>query len=103
LHLSDAARDYLIDVGYNPDYGARPLRRTIEKHVEDPLAEEMLAGSLPENSLVEIGYKEGEERLIFNAIPAPQDAAEETEEPKAEKSGSAQGNGQSDEDPPATT
>ncbi len=104
LHLSDKARDYLIDVGYNPEYGARPLRRTIEKHVEDPLAEEMLAGSLPENSLVEIEYKEGEEKLLFTAIPAPQgEQAEGDEEPKPEKSGSAQGNGQGDDEPPATT
>jgi len=77
LHLSDSARDHLIEEGYNPEYGARPLRRTIEKHVEDPLAEEMLKGLLPENSLVEIDYKAGDEQLIFEAIAAPNPVAEE--------------------------
>lgn len=79
LHLSDRARDFLIDQGYHPEYGARPLRRTIEKHVEDPLAEEMLKGALPENSLIEIDHKDGEEALCFEAIPAPQPPAEQPE------------------------
>jgi ATP-dependent Clp protease ATP-binding subunit ClpC len=74
LHLSDAARDFLIEEGYNPEYGARPLRRTIEKHVEDPLAEEMLRGNLPENSLIELDHKKDAEELSFNAIPAPEPA-----------------------------
>jgi len=86
LHLSDAARDFLIDQGYHPEYGARPLRRTIEKHVEDPLAEEMLKGALPENSLVEIDHKEGEEALCFEAIPAPK-------QPEQEPEPAASGNG----------
>ncbi len=74
LHLSDAARDFLIDRGFNPQYGARPLRRTIERHIEDPLAEEMLRGKLPENSLVEVEVDaEDAEKLAFNAIPAPED------------------------------
>ncbi len=68
LHLSDSARDYLIDEGYNPEYGARPLRRTIEKHIEDPMAEEMLKGKLPENSLVEIDC--GKDGLTFSAHPS---------------------------------
>ncbi len=87
LHLSDKARDFLIDMGYNPEYGARPLRRTIEKHVEDPLAEEMLKGLLPENSLIEIDYKEGEEALRFEAIPAPTPPESPTPEPAASGNG----------------
>ena len=87
LHLSDAARDFIIDTGYNPEYGARPLRRTIEKHIEDPLAEEMLRGKLPENSLVEVSHNKGDDKLSFNAIPAP-DPAGEKEEPASAGSGS---------------
>lgn len=87
LHLSDKARDYLIDLGYNPEYGARPLRRTIEKHVEDPLAEEMLKGLLPENSLIEIDHVKGEEALRFEAIPAPTPPAPPTPEPAASGNG----------------
>jgi len=46
LTLSDEARDHLIEKGYNPDFGARPLRRAIEQFIEDPLAEEVLRGGL---------------------------------------------------------
>jgi ATP-dependent Clp protease ATP-binding subunit ClpC len=87
LHLSDKARDYLIDMGYNPEYGARPLRRTIEKHVEDPLAEEMLKGLLPENSLIELDHIEGEDALRFEAIPAPNPPIPPTPEPAASGNG----------------
>ncbi|MHC4822917.1 MAG: AAA family ATPase, partial [Planctomycetota bacterium] len=70
LHLSDKARDFLIDKGFNPQYGARPLRRCIERHVEDPLAEELLRGKLPENSLVEMDLDKNGEELCFHAIPS---------------------------------
>ena len=45
LELTDDARQFLIDKGYNPDFGARPLRRAIEQHVEDPISEEILRGA----------------------------------------------------------
>jgi ATP-dependent Clp protease ATP-binding subunit ClpC len=45
LVLTDEAKDYLIVKGYNPDYGARPLRRSIENFIEDPLSEEILRGT----------------------------------------------------------
>jgi len=44
LDLSDEAKEFLIDEGYNPEFGARPLRRAIERHVEDPLSEDILRG-----------------------------------------------------------
>ena len=45
LVLTDEAKEYIIDKGYNPDYGARPLRRAIENMIEDPLSEEILRGA----------------------------------------------------------
>ncbi len=45
LELDEEAKEFLIDKGYDPDFGARPLRRAIEHHVEDPLSEEILRGS----------------------------------------------------------
>ena len=80
LHLSDAARDFVINNGYNPQYGARPLRRTIERYIEDPLAEELLRGDLPENSLVEMDLDKDGDKLTFHAIPTPAPVAEEQEE-----------------------
>ena len=46
LVLDEAARDYLIEKGFDPAYGARPMRRAVEKYLEDPLAEELLKGSV---------------------------------------------------------
>ncbi|RME02670.1 MAG: ATP-dependent Clp protease ATP-binding subunit [Planctomycetota bacterium] len=58
LELTPEAREYLLDKGYNPDFGARPLRRVIENHIEDPLAEELLRGGI-ENSYIRIVLKDG--------------------------------------------
>ncbi len=46
LHLTEAAREFLIGKGFDPTYGARPLRRAVERYLEDPLAEEILRGNL---------------------------------------------------------
>jgi ATP-dependent Clp protease ATP-binding subunit ClpB len=52
LEVSDAARARLVELGYEPALGARPLKRTIVRHVQDPLAEALLAGRFPEGSAI---------------------------------------------------
>ncbi|MEW6078357.1 MAG: ATP-dependent chaperone ClpB [Thermodesulfobacteriota bacterium] len=52
LELTEEARQFLADQGYDPVYGARPLKRAIQKHLENPLALEILKGNIPENSTV---------------------------------------------------
>ncbi|MBU0677460.1 MAG: ATP-dependent Clp protease ATP-binding subunit [Verrucomicrobia bacterium] len=54
LHLSDSAEEFLIGNGYDPAFGARPLRRAIERHLEDPLAEEILRGNITPSERVEV-------------------------------------------------
>jgi ATP-dependent Clp protease ATP-binding subunit ClpC len=54
LRLSKSARDFLIDKGFDTALGARPLRRAIERYVEDPLAEEILRGRLEESPVIEV-------------------------------------------------
>ncbi len=54
ITLDDKARDYLIEKGYNPQFGARPLRRAIERGIEDRLAEEILRGKIKKGSTVAI-------------------------------------------------
>ncbi len=54
LQMSDAAKDFLIGKGYDPAYGARPLRRAIEKYIEDPLAESILRGEIHPDESVEV-------------------------------------------------
>ena len=58
LHLADSAREYLVSRGYDPAYGARPLRRAVEKYLEDPLAEEILRGNVHESEAVEVTSSE---------------------------------------------
>lgn len=54
LHLGDAAREFLVGKGFDPLYGARPLRRAIGRYLEDPLAEEILKGNISGADVVEI-------------------------------------------------
>src|SRR3954466_5268990 len=55
LNLSDEARAWIADKGYDPAYGARPLKRVIQKYVQDPLAELILAGEIKDGETVPIG------------------------------------------------
>ena len=60
LALTQAAIEKIADEGYDPDYGARPLRRAIQKHIEDYLSEELLKGTIEKGQKVTIDVKEGE-------------------------------------------
>jgi ATP-dependent Clp protease ATP-binding subunit ClpC len=64
LELTDQAKEFLIDKGYNPEFGARPLRRAIEHYIEDPLSESVLAGEFKGKNLIKIDVKD-EEHLKF--------------------------------------
>jgi ATP-dependent Clp protease ATP-binding subunit ClpB len=55
IHLSDEARDKLADAGFDPVYGARPLKRAIQQQVENPLAQEILQGKFKPGDLIEVG------------------------------------------------
>lgn len=65
FNISPEAIEYLIDKGYDPAYGARPLRRAIEKFVEDPIAEELIRGTIKSSSVVNINLKDKE--LVFTS------------------------------------
>jgi ATP-dependent Clp protease ATP-binding subunit ClpB len=64
LSLDAKARQWLADKGYDPTYGARPLKRVIQKWVQDPLAQMLLAGELPDGSTIKLGASQG--RLTIN-------------------------------------
>ncbi|AGF78456.1 ATP-dependent chaperone ClpB [Desulfocapsa sulfexigens DSM 10523] len=59
LKISENAKQYLVESGYNPLFGARPLKRAIQRHLEDPLAMEILEGKYPEGSTAEVALQEG--------------------------------------------
>ncbi|MEJ6724541.1 MAG: ATP-dependent Clp protease ATP-binding subunit [Akkermansiaceae bacterium] len=65
LNLAESARDLLVKEGYDPDYGARPMRRAVERFLEDPLAEALLAGDIEEGDTVDAHVKEDEVEISF--------------------------------------
>ena len=65
--LDDKAKDFLIEKGYDPQYGARPMRRAVERFLEDPMAEEILRGNIKSGDLANVSADEG--KLTFN-VPA---------------------------------
>ena len=77
LEVSDEAKDYLGNVGYDPSFGARPLKRAIQRHLENPLAQEILAGRFLPGDTVVVGLTEGE--ITFERRPS--DGASEPAEP----------------------
>jgi ATP-dependent Clp protease ATP-binding subunit ClpC len=80
IELTPEAKEFLIEKGTNTDFGARPLRRAIEQHVEDPLSEEILRGAFKGKDLIKISVREEEDKnkhLYFDAI--------KVEKPEGEK------------------
>jgi ATP-dependent Clp protease ATP-binding subunit ClpC len=75
LDLDTKAKDFLVDKGYDPTYGARPMRRAVERYLEDPLAEEILRGKFQEGTPINVTV-EGD-KLIFTqpAQAAPTEGA----------------------------
>ena len=73
LELDEAAKNFLINKGFNPDFGARPLRRAIGSFIEDPLAEALLGGEYKSGETIIVTHKEDAENLYFQSEPSPKD------------------------------
>jgi ATP-dependent Clp protease ATP-binding subunit ClpC len=67
MELDAAAKEFLIDKGYNPDFGARPLRRALGQYIEDPLAENLLMGEFKSGDEIHVTRIEGQDHLTFKA------------------------------------
>lgn len=67
IELDDAARTWLANRGYDPAYGARPLKRVIQKQVQDPLAEQILAGGVKDGDTVKVSVRDG--AITINGWP----------------------------------
>ncbi len=63
LVADEKAKDFLVEKGYDPTYGARPMRRSVERYLEDPLAEEILKGNLHDGDPVKVSFEDG--KIIF--------------------------------------
>ena len=67
VKIDNKAKDFLIEDGYDPEYGARPMRRSVEKHLEDPLAEHLLRGDVKDGDFVGVTFDKKENKLKFKA------------------------------------
>jgi ATP-dependent Clp protease ATP-binding subunit ClpC len=85
LVLDQSAKEFLIEKGYDPNYGARPMRRAVEKNLEDPLAEKLLRGDVRRGDKVLVTRlqsgegKEATDELVFTAPDRGEGTAEEEE------------------------
>lgn len=67
IKLTDKAKEYLVNRGFDPKYGARPLLRTLQRDLEDPLAEFILVSQYPPNTSITADYDEEEKKIVFSA------------------------------------
>jgi ATP-dependent Clp protease ATP-binding subunit ClpC len=71
VKLTDKAKDFIADKGFDTNFGARPLKRAIQKYLEDPIAEEILKGDVHQGAILEIDYdKEGDKIDVVNKNPS---------------------------------
>ena len=68
--LSDSAKEFLAEKGFDPDFGARPLQRALQKYLEEPLAEKVLDGSLKEGDELKVDYVKDSEELAIGVAKA---------------------------------
>ncbi|AZI23819.1 MULTISPECIES: ATP-dependent Clp protease ATP-binding subunit [Pedobacter] len=85
IALTDNAKDYIADKGFDSNFGARPLKRAIQKYLEDPIAEEILKGELTEGDVLEIDYNKETELISVNH----KKGEKKKEEPKKEEDSSS--------------
>ncbi|MGE5686790.1 MAG: hypothetical protein ACM34D_04735, partial [Gemmatimonadota bacterium] len=63
-----AAIDFLVEKGYDESYGARPLKRAIQRYIEDPLSERILVGEFGRGDEIEVAVAPEGDRLVFSAL-----------------------------------
>jgi ATP-dependent Clp protease ATP-binding subunit ClpC len=94
VELTEKAKDFVADKGYDPKYGARPLNRAIQKYIEDPIAEEILRAQVLHGDIITADYEEGKDELTFTVaksdekpnLPSDERPEEAPSEPEADES-----------------
>ncbi len=68
VELTEAARNWLADEGYDPTFGARPLKRALQKYVESPLSVSLLSGQFTSGDTIRVDVDEATNTLVFNPV-----------------------------------
>jgi ATP-dependent Clp protease ATP-binding subunit ClpC len=66
IEMTEKAKDFIVEHGYDEKFGARPLKRAIQKFIEDPLAEEIIKANLQEGDTIKMDVVDGAEELVIN-------------------------------------
>ncbi|MCK4802771.1 hypothetical protein KAS33_03785, partial [bacterium] len=66
LKVTDGAKDFLVEKGFDPQFGARPLRRAIQRYLEDPLAQEILAKKIKPQAKITADVQDG--KIVFKLL-----------------------------------
>jgi len=77
VKFQDGVREFILEKGYDPKYGARPLRRTIQRYIEDELADMYLKGLLAEGCSIVVSVRDG--NIVFNVEKPAENAVVDTE------------------------
>ena len=70
IKMTDEAKDFISDKGFDPNFGARPLKRAIQKYLEDPLAEEIIKSKLNDGDTIEVGFDKEKSEITIQVIKA---------------------------------
>jgi ATP-dependent Clp protease ATP-binding subunit ClpB len=87
LRITDAAKDLIAEEGYDPAYGARPLKRSIQRLVQNPLAIRVLEGDFEEGDTIVVDREPGTSRLVFRPAGRPAETGTDAEAPQPEPAG----------------
>jgi len=68
IRITDAAKDFICDKGFDAQFGARPLKRAIQKYVEDPLAEEIIKSNIVEGDTIEVDFDKEKQEIRIKAV-----------------------------------
>lgn len=68
IELTKQAKEFLADKGYDPAFGARPLRRALQRYLEDPIAEELLKGKYPDGTKIHVNVNKKKGELRFRTL-----------------------------------
>ncbi|MFM2018890.1 MAG: hypothetical protein RL007_2546, partial [Bacteroidota bacterium] len=66
IELTEKAKDFIVEKGYDQAYGARPLKRAIQKYLEDPLAEEIIKSGISEGDVVTVDYDDEKKDVVIS-------------------------------------
>ncbi|MCK4751492.1 MAG: AAA family ATPase, partial [Bacteroidales bacterium] len=87
IKLTDAAKDYIVEKGYDIQFGARPLKRAIQKYLEDPMAEVLISADIAEGDTISVGFNSKKEEITVKVQKSGKKPAGKAADKRQEEAG----------------